>query len=204
MAISVTAAASFTVKTSPSSSSTSSKLAHFSSLQFPAELRISRVRNHCLKSKHRPRALTLVASKKQTFSSFDELLKSLINQYWLISMLHGNVWSLPVHGSDSGKVSASLIDKIQVVKIDTEKYPSIANEYKIEALPTFILFKDGKPFDRFQEKTTERLLCTISGCVFVYKYERVSRPHVSSLFVYIKAGLYEMDAGLDSLSILDP
>lgn len=47
------------------------------------------------------------------------------------------------------KVSAELIDKIRVVKIDTEKYPSIANEYKIEALPTFILFKDGKPFHRF-------------------------------------------------------
>ncbi|KAK6118781.1 hypothetical protein DH2020_047472 [Rehmannia glutinosa] len=142
MAISVTAAASFTVKTSPSSSSTSSKLAHFSSLQFPTELRISRLRNHCLKSKPRPRALTLVASKKQTFSSFDELLEKSDKPVL--------VWSLPVHGSILEKVSASLIDKIQVVKIDTEKYPSIANEYKIEALPTFILFKDGKPFDRFE------------------------------------------------------
>lgn len=48
------------------------------------------------------------------------------------------------------QVSAKMIDKIQVVKIDTEKYPSIANNYSIEALPTFILFKDGKPFDRFE------------------------------------------------------
>lgn len=47
------------------------------------------------------------------------------------------------------QVSASLIDKIQVVKIDTEKYPAIADKYQIQALPTFILFKDGKPFDRF-------------------------------------------------------
>lgn len=47
------------------------------------------------------------------------------------------------------EVSSNLKDKIQVVKIDTEKYPSIANQYKIEALPTFILFKDGKPCDRF-------------------------------------------------------
>lgn len=47
------------------------------------------------------------------------------------------------------EVSATLKDKIQVVKIDTEKYPSIANKYKIEALPTFILFKDGEPCDRF-------------------------------------------------------
>jgi len=47
------------------------------------------------------------------------------------------------------EVSARLQDQIQVVKIDTEKYPSIANKYNIEALPTFIIFKDGKPFDRF-------------------------------------------------------
>lgn len=47
------------------------------------------------------------------------------------------------------QVGASMIDKIQIVKIDTEKYPAIANKYKIEALPTFILFKDGEPCDRF-------------------------------------------------------
>lgn len=47
------------------------------------------------------------------------------------------------------EVSIRLIDEIQVVKIDTEKYPSIATKYNIEALPTFIIFKDGKPCDRF-------------------------------------------------------
>lgn len=47
------------------------------------------------------------------------------------------------------EVSSVLKDTVQVVKIDTEKYPSIADKYKIEALPTFILFKDGKPYDRF-------------------------------------------------------
>ncbi|XWS21793.1 hypothetical protein CRYUN_Cryun30bG0085300 [Craigia yunnanensis] len=47
------------------------------------------------------------------------------------------------------QVSSTLKDKIQVVKIDTEKYPRIADKYGIQALPTFIIFKDGKPFDRF-------------------------------------------------------
>lgn len=46
------------------------------------------------------------------------------------------------------EVSASMKDKIQVVKLDTEKYPNIANKYRIAALPTFILFKDGEPSDR--------------------------------------------------------
>lgn len=47
------------------------------------------------------------------------------------------------------EVSTQLKDKIQVVKIDTEKYPSLADKYRIEALPTFIIFKDGEPYDRF-------------------------------------------------------
>jgi thioredoxin-like negative regulator of GroEL len=47
------------------------------------------------------------------------------------------------------EVSEKLSDKIQVVKIDTEKYASIASRYRIEALPTFIVFKDGKPCYRF-------------------------------------------------------
>ncbi|XVF64294.1 hypothetical protein PTKIN_Ptkin09bG0157200 [Pterospermum kingtungense] len=49
------------------------------------------------------------------------------------------------------QVSCTMKDKIQVVKIDTEKYPSIADKYRIQALPTFILFKDGKPIDRFSK-----------------------------------------------------
>lgn len=52
------------------------------------------------------------------------------------------------------EVSTRLKDKIQVVKIDTEKYPSIADKYRIEALPTFIMFKDGEPYDRFEGALT--------------------------------------------------
>lgn len=41
-------------------------------------------------------------------------------------------------------------DKLMIVKIDTEKYPVIATKYKIEALPTVVLFKEGKPIERFE------------------------------------------------------
>lgn len=47
------------------------------------------------------------------------------------------------------EVSVAMSDKIRVVKIDTEKNPAIANTYNIAALPTFIVFKDGKVLDRF-------------------------------------------------------
>ncbi|KAL5713258.1 hypothetical protein ACHQM5_015375 [Ranunculus cassubicifolius] len=56
------------------------------------------------------------------------------------------------------EVSSKLNDKIQVVKIDTEKYPKIADKYKIEALPTFIIFKNGVPCDRFVSKNSALFL----------------------------------------------
>ncbi|KAL7155659.1 hypothetical protein ABFS83_03G091300 [Erythranthe nasuta] len=149
MAISAAAAVSINIKTSPSCSSTNSKLAQFSSLQFPSELRISSIRNHRLKSKPRPRTLTLVASTKQNFTSFAELLEKSDKPVFVDFYA---TWCGPCQFMVPvlEQVSASMIDKIQVVKIDTEKYPSIANEYDIAALPTFILFKDGKPHDRFE------------------------------------------------------
>lgn len=55
------------------------------------------------------------------------------------------------------QVSSSMIDKIHVVKIDAKKYPAIANKYGIQALPTFILFKDGKPLHLVQERDISSL-----------------------------------------------
>jgi thioredoxin-like negative regulator of GroEL len=34
------------------------------------------------------------------------------------------------------------------VKIDTEKYPDLASRFNIHALPTLVLFKDGKVAER--------------------------------------------------------
>ena len=34
------------------------------------------------------------------------------------------------------------------VKIDTEKYPKLASRFGVEALPTLMLFRNGKPVDR--------------------------------------------------------
>ncbi|OAY74043.1 Thioredoxin Y, chloroplastic, partial [Ananas comosus] len=90
-----------------------------------------------------------VEARKQTFSSFDELLEKsdkpvLVDFY--ATWCGPCQFMVPV----LEEVSEKLKDKIQVVKIDTEKYVSIANRYRIEALPTFIIFRDGKPCDRFE------------------------------------------------------
>ncbi|PNX98140.1 thioredoxin Y1 chloroplastic-like [Trifolium pratense] len=89
-----------------------------------------------------------VQAKKQTFSSFDDLLANSDKPVFVDFYA---TWCGPCQFMVPvlEEVSARLQDQIQIVKIDTEKYPSIANKYKIEALPTFIIFKDGKPFDRF-------------------------------------------------------
>ncbi|NEQ70356.1 MAG: thioredoxin [Symploca sp. SIO2D2] len=47
-------------------------------------------------------------------------------------------------------VNSQLSGKLQVVKIDTDKYPELASEYSIEALPTLVLFKNGQPVERFE------------------------------------------------------
>ena len=45
------------------------------------------------------------------------------------------------------EVGAALRDRLQVVKIDSDKYPNLASQYRIYALPTLVLFKDGQPVE---------------------------------------------------------
>ncbi|MBA0808476.1 hypothetical protein Gohar_024214 [Gossypium harknessii] len=120
----------------------SSKLSFSSSLRF----RPIRIVNRSVSSRYRP---LQVEAKKQTFNSFDDLLANsdkpvLVDFY--ATWCGPCQFMVPV----LNEVSATLKDKIQVVKIDTEKYPSIADKYNIQGLPTFIIFKDGKPLDRFE------------------------------------------------------
>ncbi|AAF04439.1 thioredoxin-like protein; 49720-48645 [Arabidopsis thaliana] len=98
-----------------------------------------------------------IEAKKQTFDSFEDLL---VNSDKPVLVDYYATWCGPCQFMVPilNEVSETLKDKIQVVKIDTEKYPSIANKYKIEALPTFILFKDGEPCDRFEGALTAKQL----------------------------------------------
>ncbi|XP_057823634.2 thioredoxin Y, chloroplastic isoform X2 [Cryptomeria japonica] len=91
--------------------------------------------------------LRVQAAAKQTFSSFDEMLEKseqpvLVDFY--ATWCGPCQYMVPIL-EDVGR---RMKDKIRVVKIDTEKYPSLASRYDVQALPTFILFKNGQPFDR--------------------------------------------------------
>lgn len=154
MAISIAAAGAATgagALASPSANCCSStKLSYLTSLQFPRELRRGRLGNYGLKSKKgSSRLLPLVEAKKQTFSSFEDMLE---NSEKPILVDFYATWCGPCQFMVPilNEVGESMKDKIQVVKIDTEKYPAIADKYKIQALPTFILFKDGNVCDRFE------------------------------------------------------
>ncbi len=48
------------------------------------------------------------------------------------------------------QVNAQLKGRLQVVKIDTDKYPQLASQYQIQALPTLVLFKKGQPVERIE------------------------------------------------------
>ncbi|CAN1130147.1 Thioredoxin Y, chloroplastic [Linum perenne] len=90
-----------------------------------------------------------VSAKEDSFGNLDELLqkseKPILVDFYA-------TWCGPCQFMVPilEEVSGIMNDTIQVVKINTEKDVSLANQYGIKALPTFILFKDGKPVDRFE------------------------------------------------------
>ena len=86
---------------------------------------------------------------KKNFSSFQELLEGcdkpvLVDFY--------ATWCGPCQMMSPilEQVGAQLRDRLQVVKIDTDKYPRLATHYQIEALPTLVLFKNGQPAERIE------------------------------------------------------
>ena len=48
------------------------------------------------------------------------------------------------------QVNSELSDRLRIVKINSEKYPELASQYDIYALPTLILFKNADPVERIE------------------------------------------------------
>lgn len=86
---------------------------------------------------------------KKKFASFQELLDSsripvLVDFY--------ATWCGPcqIMSPVLEQIGTQLRDRLQVVKIDTDKYPALASHYQIQALPTLVLFKNGQPVERIE------------------------------------------------------
>jgi thioredoxin len=93
---------------------------------------------------------------KKTFTSFQELIDEsdvpvLVDFYatWcgpckLASEMCGRLAGMP-----------EFKDKLKFVKIDTEKYAELSSKWKVEGLPTFVLFHRGKVLDRIEGLPSE-------------------------------------------------
>ena len=105
-----------------------------------------------------------MAVKKQ-FDSFQELLSGsdlpvLVDFY--------ATWCGPCQmmAGILEQVNAQMKHQVKVIKIDTDKYPQIATEHQVHALPTLVLFKQGQPVERIEgvvpaEKLIQRLQALI-------------------------------------------
>ncbi len=65
------------------------------------------------------------------------------------------------------ELPAELAGKVTVGKLDIDKAPMIAAQYRVQSIPTLILFKDGHPIDTMvglQRDTTliEKLTAAIA------------------------------------------
>ena len=89
-----------------------------------------------------------MATKKQ-FDSFEEMLSG--SDLPVLVDFYAD-WCGPCQMMTPilEQVHTHLHGRLRVVKIDTEKYPQLASQYGIAALPTLVLFKHGQPVDRIE------------------------------------------------------
>lgn len=89
-----------------------------------------------------------MAIKKQ-FTSFEDMLRQssrpvLVDFY--------ATWCGPCQmmAPILEQAGAHLGNRLQIVKIDTDKYPQLASKYQITALPSLVLFREGRILQRIE------------------------------------------------------
>ena len=85
--------------------------------------------------------------KKNTFSSFEEM----VQQREVVLVDFYAQWCGPcqLQAKVLSECSRDMKD-VAFVKINTEKYQDIASKFQVSALPTLVLFKNGKPIRRLE------------------------------------------------------
>lgn len=63
-----------------------------------------------------------------------------------------------IQGPIVEKLTGQVKGAAQIAKLDVDKAPITANKYRIESIPTLMLFKDGKEVERFVGVTQGKAL----------------------------------------------
>jgi len=99
-----------------------------------------------------PHVLSAFISKKNNqkkFRNFDEML-SQVEQPVLVNFSTSWCGPCKLMEKELHKTSEVLgADNVQVTRVNTEKFPSLSSRFGIDALPTTILFQEGKPVHKF-------------------------------------------------------
>jgi thioredoxin 1 len=67
-------------------------------------------------------------------------------------------------GPEVEAVAAELAGKAIVAKVNIDELPELTNRFNVKAVPTFIVFKDGKEVSRFTGyKTRKDLLAALQN-----------------------------------------
>lgn len=86
---------------------------------------------------------------KQEFSSFADLLSN--SETPLLVDFYAP-WCGPCQlmASVLEEVNGQMKQQVKIVKINVDNYPDLATQYKIHALPTLVVFKEGQPVQRIE------------------------------------------------------
>ncbi len=86
---------------------------------------------------------------KQQFTSFED---AIANSEQPILVDFYATWCGPCQMMSKilEQVNIQLNGQMRIIKIDTDRYPQIASQHQIQALPTLVLFKNGQAVDRIE------------------------------------------------------
>lgn len=102
---------------------------------------------------------------KQQFNSFDEMIGGS-DEPVLVDFYADWCGPCQMMSKILVEVGSEMKGEVKIVKIDTEKYPQIASQHSIHALPTLVLFKQGQPVDRIEGVlTAEQLAGRVRGAL---------------------------------------
>lgn len=106
-----------------------------------------------------------MTTKKQ-FTSFEEMID---NSNLPVLVDFYATWCGPCQmmAKILDQVNVEMSEQLRIVKIDTDKYPELASQNQVYALPTLVLFKQGQPIDRIEgvlppDQLMERLRSLVS------------------------------------------